>query len=239
MHAMYTHFRRTLLASTALVFALMLPPASAGAQAIFGAAEVDGDEVQLFLLGGAWSPGGLGWKPFGSVVGYMLRFPAGTATETRNVFLPTIGLMNAKETHSLALGVGYAFSDDDIDQPLLVPAESGDGVVASFGYNYWGTGNRMGQLLGSFNFGNDFLWTRGRAAQRLTPTSPLFVGGEAGVYGGGDANAFLAQFGPLVEWRFNPQFRLGLSAGLKVGIAEVTGNTTYGRLEFLWLPAAR
>jgi hypothetical protein len=97
----------------------------------------------------------------------------------------------------------------------------------------------MAQVLGSFNFGNEFLWTRGRAGWRLTPTSPLFVGGEAGILGGGDSNAFLAQFGPLIEFRFNPQFRLTASAGLKVGVAEVEGNAAYGRLEFLWLPTAR
>lgn len=226
-------------AAASFALALTVTTTPAHAQAIFGAAELDDDETQLYLIGGAWAPGGLGWKPFGSVVAYHLRFDLGPADESRNVVVPTLGLMNSQQTHSLSLGLGYAFSDEDVDEPILIGAESGDGIVASFGYDYWGDGNRMAQLLGSFNFGTEFLWTRGRAGWRLTPTSPLFVGGEAGILGGGNASAFIAQFGPLIEWRFSPQFRLTGSAGLKVGVAEVEGNAAYGRLEFLWLPAAR
>ena len=219
--------------------ALSATASAAHGQALFGAAELDDDETRLFLLGGAWSPGGLGWKPFGSVVAYMVRWDAGVGTGSRNVVVPTLGLINAQERQSLSLGVGYAFSDENVDEPILIGAESGDGVVGSVGYDYWGSGNRMVQVLGSYNFGTEFLWTRGRAATRLTPTSPLFVGGEAAILGGGSSNAYLGQFGPLVEWRFSPQFRISASAGLKVGIAEVDGNAAYGRLEFLLLPTAR
>lgn len=232
---------KSAVAGVALALAFNSTPAHA--QAIFGAAELDDDETQLYLLGGAWAPGGLGWKPFGSVVAYHLRFDAVPEDVSMNVVVPTLGLMNVGNTQSLSLGVGYAFSDDEFDDdandPILIGAQSGDGVVASVGWDYWGDGSRMAQVLGSFNFGNEFLWTRGRAGWRLTPTSPLFVGGEAGILGGGDSNAFLAQFGPLIEFRFNPQFRLTGSAGLKVGVAEVEGNAAYGRLEFLWLPTAR
>lgn len=233
---MYGSLRKVAAAAALL---LTITASGASGQALFGAAELDDDDTQLFLLGGAWSPGGLGWKPFGSVVAYMVRWDAGAATQSRNVVVPTLGLVNAQERQSLSLGVGYAFSDEDVDEPILIGAESGDGVVGSVGYDYWGDGSKMVQLLGSYNFGTEFLWTRGRAATRLTPTSPLFVGGEAAVLGGGSSNAFLGQFGPLVEWRFNPQFRISASAGLKVGLAEVSGNSAYGRLEFLWLPAAR
>lgn len=231
------------VATAGIALALAFRSAPADAQALFGAAELDDDETQFYLLGGAWAPGGLGWKPFGSVVAYHLRFDAIPDDVTRNVVLPTLGLMHVGQTQSISFGVGYAFADDDTDDdinnPALISAPSGDGVVASVGWDYWGDGNRMAQVLGSFNFGDEYLWTRGRAGFRLTPTSPLFVGGEAGIMGGGDADAFLAQFGPLIEWRFNPQFRLTASAGLKVGVAEVEGNAAYGRLEFLWLPLAR
>lgn len=229
---------RLTLASVALALTFTTTPAHA--QAIFGAAELDDDETQLYLLGGAWSPGGLGWKPFGTVVGYHLRFDAGTETLSRNVVVPTLGLARETATQQIGFGVGYAFTDEENDdQPLLVAGQSGEGVVASVGWDYWGDGNRQMQFLGSYNFGVEYLWTRARAALRLTPTSPLFVGGEAGILGGGDDSAYLAQFGPLIEWRFNPQFRLNLSGGLKVGIAEVDGSAAYGRLEFLWLPMAR
>lgn len=236
---MFGLVRKSTFASVSLGLALALTVSPARAQGVFGAAEMDDDDVTLLLLGAAWSPGGLGWKPFGSVVGYNLRFSSGVADLSRNVFVPTIGLMNTRQDQSVSFGVGYAFSDDDDDTPFLVGAQSGDGVVGSFGWDYWGTGNRMAQVLASYNFGNEFLWTRGRAAVPLTPTSPLWVGGEAGILGGGDPSAYIAQFGPLVEWRFNPQFRLGASAGLKVGVSNVTGNAAYGRLEFLWLPSAK
>jgi hypothetical protein len=232
-------FRR-LAAAGAMLTLVTLTSATANAQAIFGAAELDDDDVQLYLLGGAWNAGGLGWRPMVSLVGYNLRFDAGATTESRNVILPSVGLVHNMTTQSLSLAVGYAFSDDDeVGGVFPVSAPSGDGVVASVGWDHWGTGNRMAQILGSFNFGNEFLWSRGRLAQRLTSTSPIFVGGEAGVLGGGDDNAFLAQFGPMLEYRFTPKFRIGASAGLKVGIAEVSGSAAYGRLEFLWLPSAK
>ena len=238
---MHASKRRLTLAGAAL--ALTIISATAHAQAIFGAVEVDDDETQLYLLGGALSFGGLGWKPFGTLVGYHLRFDAGTDTRSRNVVVPTLGLAYETTTQQIGFGVGYAFTDEEGDeQPLLVGGQSGEGVVASVGWDYWGDGNRQLQFLGSYNFGVEYLWTRARAAWRLTPTSPLFVGGEAGILGGGDDDGdspYLAQFGPLVEWRFNPQFRLNLSGGLKVGIAEVEGSAAYGRLEFLWLPTAR
>lgn len=228
-------FRRTAIA----VAVMSLVGSRLSAQAIFGAAETDDDDVSIFLLGGAWAPGGLGWKPFGSIVAYNLRFPAGTVTQTRNVVLPTIGLMHAMPTQDVEFGVGYAFADEESSNPLLVPAPSSDGVVGSFGWNYWGNGRRAAQVLASFNFADTFLWSRGRASLPLTATSPLWVGGEVGLLGGGNPSAYLAQFGPTIEYRFNPQFRLGGSAGLKVGVSNVTGSSVYGRVEFLWLPTAR
>ena len=234
-----TSLFRRLAAAAAMLTLVTLTSATANAQAIFGAAELDDDDVQLFLLGTAWNAGGLGWRPMLSLVGYNLRFDAGAATESRNVILPSVGMVHNMTTQSLSLAVGYAFSDEDNGGVFPVSAPSGDGVVASVGWDYWGNGSRMAQVLGSFNFGDEFLWSRGRLAQRLTSTSPIFVGGEAGILGGGDNNAFLAQFGPMIEYRFTPKFRIGASAGLKVGIAEITGNSAYGRLEFLWLPSAK
>lgn len=221
-----------------LAFSVVLAPA-AQAQAIFGAAEADDDDVTLLLLGGAWAPGGLGWKPFGSVVGYNLRFPGGlNTTISRNVILPTVGLVHAQEMQSVQFGVGYAFSDDDSGVPLLVPAQSGEGFVTSFGWDYWGTGTRAAQVLASYNVGTKFLWTRGRYSVPIA-ASPLWFGGEVAMLGGGNPAAYLAQFGPTLEWRFNPQFRLGGAAGLKTGISNASGSAVYGRIEFLWLPMAR
>lgn len=219
--------------------ALLFVTSTAIAQGVYGAAEVDDDDVVFFLLGSSWSPGGLGWKPYVGVTGYNLRFPTGSGTTSRSVITPSVGVIHAMPTQSLRFGVGYAFSDEDVASPVLVGAESGDGVIGSFGWDHWGNGGHALQLLGSYNFGTEFLWTRGRAAKRLTPTSPLFVGGEAALLGDTESSTFIAQFGPTLEWRFNPQFRIGGSAGLKTGVSNVSGSAVYGRLEFLWLPAAR
>lgn len=234
---MYHLFRRTALAGTAL--ALTLIGSNASAQAIYGAVEVDDDEFSLLFLGASMSAGGLGWKPYVAVSGYNLRFPAGATKLNRNVVVPSVGLINRTDVGSVGFGVGYAFATEDVGGPLLIAAESGDGVVGTFQWNHWGTGTRALQLLASYNFGTEFLWTRGRASMPLATESPLWAGGEAALLGGGDPSAWLTQFGPTVEWRFNPQFRLGGSAGLKVGLSNGAGSAAYGRLEFLWLPNAR
>lgn len=245
---MFAQFRR--IAAVGIALALSLFASNARAQAIFGAAEVDDKDLLLLLLGGAWAPGGLGWKPYGSVVGYHLRYDAGIADVDRNVVVPTLGLMNARQDQSIEFGVGYAFSDDDDDTPVLAAAPSGDGVVGSFGWNYWGmTGRRMTQVLAAYNFGNQYLWSRGRFALPLTATSPLWVGGEAALMGGGDSDldgdgsndqSWLAQVGPMIEYRFTPKFRLGASAGMKFGFDDFApNNAVYGRIEFLFLPGAR
>jgi hypothetical protein len=235
---MLTLFRRSAFAS--LAFALVLT-SNAGAQAVYGAFEADDDEFRMFYLGGSWGLPGMGWHPYASVGAYNLSFPVGPAgRRSFNVFVPGVGLINRKADQSFNVGVGYAFSDEDFTNPILAQAESGDGVVASAGWNHWGTGNHAVQVLGSYNFGTEFLWTRGRASKPLTTTSPLWVGGELALLGGGDANAYIAQFGPTVEWRFNPQFRLGGGAGLKTGVSNASGmSAVYGRLEFLWLPTAK
>lgn len=234
---MYDFMRRTILASAAL--ALSLLSSNAGAQAIYGSAEFDTDDFTMFFLGGSMSASGLGWKPYGAVSAYTLHFPG----VTRNVVVPTVGLVNRTNEGSVSFGVGYAFSDKDFDQPLLVPAESGSGIIGSVQWNHWGSGDHALQLLGSYNFGTQFFWTRGRASRPLATQSPLWVGGEASVFGGGDPSASMAQLGPTVEWRFSPQFRLGGSAGIKFGLSSPAGvdlgNPAYGRVEFLWLPRAR
>jgi hypothetical protein len=229
--------RRGVLFFSAL--ALVFNAISAQAQGVFGAAEVDDDELLLLLIGASISAGGLGWKPYAAVTAYHLQFPAGTGTLSRDVVVPAVGLTNRMNDGSISFGVGYAFAERDATDPLLVGAESGKGVVGSAQWNHWGTGNHMLQVLGSYNFGTQFLWTRGRAAKPLTDTSPLWVGGELALMGGGDSDAYLAQFGPMVEWRFNPKFRLTGSAGLKAGVSNVDGSAIYGRVEFLWLPRAR
>lgn len=223
-------------AATATAAALMLIGSTAHAQSIFGAAEFDDENTSFFLLGGSWGPGGLGWRPYLGVSAYHLRFDAGPSTTTRNVVVPSIGMTNRMSDGSFGGSVGYAFADEDAPV-AFVGAESGDGVVVQGHLNHWGSGRHNLQLLGSYNFGTEFFWTRGRASRPLTATSPLWVGGEAALMGG--ESVTLAQIGPTIEWRFSPQFRFGGSAGFKPVLSGGSGSAVYGRVEFLWLPSAR
>jgi hypothetical protein len=232
---MFKQLRRA--AATMAVAVVILTPSSLQAQAIFGAAEFDDENTSFFMLGGTMGLGsGMGWRPFVGLTAYHLRFE-GLGTTDRNVIVPSLGMSNTSATGSYGGSLGYAFADEDAPV-AFVGAESGDGVVLQGHWNHWGTtGRHAFQWLGSYNFGSEFFWTRGRASKPLTATSPLWVGGEAALMGGNDVT--LAQLGPTIEWRFNPQFRLGGSAGFKPVLSGGSGSAVYGRLEFLWLPRAR
>lgn len=234
--------RKPALKLAITLLAMSAATASAQSVAVFGAAETDESNLNLFLIGASTNPGRAGWQPYGSVVGYTIR-GSGTS-RPKSVLSPSVGLLNKYGGGQYQFGVGYAFADQGDDQGVFIgEGGGGDGVTTSFQWNHWGRRRQASQFIAAYNFGSEFLWTRFRQSFQLAEQSPLWVGGEAGILGGGEGvrNDFLVQFGPTVEWRFNPQFRLGASAGLKKGISE--GNKDfdpwYLRAEFLWLPLAR
>jgi hypothetical protein len=234
-------FRKTLVLTAVLA---TLPIATARAQsiAVFGAAEAAADDQTLLLVGAAVSPGRLGWQPYASIIGYNLRFSSPALGDiTTNVFAPQLGLRFQNAVSATQLGGGYSFATD-FTGAFNVAAESGDGPFVAFQWNHWGTGSRALEAIASYGLDTKFFWSRGTALQRLTSTSPLFVGGEAGLFGStGDNDFWTTQLGPSVEWRFTPSFRMGLAGGLKIGLSPSTNNETnaYGRLSFLWLPTMR
>jgi hypothetical protein len=212
---------------------------SAQAIAVYGAAEAAGDKTTLGLLGASWAPGHIGWQPYASVIGYVVRFDAGTTTISQNVVAPQIGLRYQTATALTQIGGGYSFATEDNQGAFPVSAETGEGPFGAFQWDYWGNGSRALEAIASYGFDTKFLWSRGMALQRLTSTSPLFAGGEVSLFGNTGTNDFFTmQVGPAVEWRFTPAFRLGLAAGFKIGLSGVGNDQTdpYGRLSFLWLP---
>lgn len=226
-------------ASVALALTLA---STAGAQsiAIYGGAEAAGDNTSLLFLGGTISPRGLGWKPYAGLSAYALRFDAGTATIDRTAFVPRVGLINVMADQSVSFGVGYSFSDASSNRPFFVPGESGDGVVGSFGWNYWDAGNKTRQVLASYNFGTQFLWSRGQALWALKPAAPFQVGGEVALLGTSRSpSAWEAQVGPVIDYKVSNQFHLGGAVGLQFGVSGASGSDVYGRVEFLWLPTAK
>jgi hypothetical protein len=211
--------------------------------AVFGSAEAAGDDVTLLLLGGAWSPGRVGWQPYASVIAYNLRFNPGPGlSASRNVLAPQLGLRYQTPVAATQIGGGYSFTDDTTTGAFNVAAESGEGPFVAFQWNHWGTGIRALEAIASYGIDTKFLWSRFTGLQRLAQASPLYVGGEATLFGsGGDNDFWTTQVGPAIEWRFTPAFRLGLAAGLKIGLAPAANDQSdaYGRLSFLWLPGAR
>jgi hypothetical protein len=227
------------LIALAFVFTALSSTAAQGV-AVFGAAEGAGDNTTLFLIGANVTANGLGWRPYAGVTAYGLHYNAGGGSTNQNVFEPNVGLSHQMTDQSLSFGVGYAFSNKNDNFVAFVPGQTGQGVVGEVGWEYWGNGTRAAQLLGSYNFGNNFLWSRGRASVPVRPASPVWIGGELALLGDTQSpSVWVAQLGPTLEYRFTPQFRLGGSAGLKFGLSNANGSNAYGRIEFLWLPTQK
>lgn len=231
--------RWTLLAS-ALALAI---PAGVSAQwnsTAIGVAEYDTEQTLLLLAGVSASPGGMGVAPIVGVQASHLSWDGGTERSNSFTVRPYVGLRTGLTGGSLYGTVGYAFSNrdtDDIVGGIPVAADRGSGVVASAGYDYWGTGGPLGyQVLGSYNFGSESYWTRGRVTSRVGDRSPgqMRVGGEVALLGGEGYSAW--QPGAIVEWHNESGRILGLGAGMK--IFENADDAFYFKIEGV-LPLSR
>ena len=226
------------LALTLACSAVLSATAAAQSVAVFGAAEGTGNNTSIYLIGANLSASGLGWKPEVGATAYELHFP-GT---DRGVFEPHVGLVNSMADQSLGFSVGYAFASTNTNVAALVPGQSGRGVVVSGDWDYWDNNRKAAQLLGSYNFGDNGFWGRGRASRPVHVGSPLWFGGEAVLLGETQSpSVWAAQLGPTLEYRFSPQFRLGGSGGVQFGLGSNggPGTTGYLQVEFLWLPTQK
>jgi hypothetical protein len=214
------------------------PAREAGAQwgaNLIGAAEYDTDNTMLLLAGVSAGPRGMGWAPRIGVQGYWLRFDrTETTTASITAIRPYVGMRNAFNGGSAGINVGYAFVDRDvIGNTGVVPAfvsEHGDGVVLSGGWDYWGTGESFGyQLLGSYNFGSDAIWTRARGTVPMSTSasSQTRIGAEVAFLSGSDYSAF--QPGAVLEFNNRAGRVFGLGAGMK--FFEGGENAVYFKAE--------
>lgn len=198
-----------------------------------GVAEYDTEQTLLLLAGVSASPGGVGIAPLVGVQTNFLTFDAVDRVEVFTV-RPYAGLRSGYEGGSLYGTVGYAFSSRDEDVGA-VAADRGSGVVVSAGLDHWGTGGPLGyQLLGSYNFGSEAYWTRGRVTTRAGRTSGMRVGGEVALLGGEGYSAW--QPGAIVEWHNGAGRILGLGAGMK--LFDAGDDAFYVRVEGV-LPLSR
>lgn len=238
---MKNNARRSVLVAAALIAVARI----AGAQQIvgFGSAEAGGAGSSLFLLGVSGSSGQIGWSPVVSLEAYRLSFRSGPGvTTSNNVFSPSAGLKYQTATAATQARIGYSFVSSSGDTPTTVgifpvPASSKNGVFVAAQHDYWGTGAQTAQLIGTWNFANDFLWTRARVAQRLgAADSPLMLGAEGGFLGGGNNNKTWGFFvGPTLGFRATPDLRFTAAAGYRAATGSASNGTGYAKLDFVWI----
>ena len=223
---------------SAVLFAFALlslgRPAAAqwGASGV-GVAEYDTEQTMLLLAGVSATPGGPGWRPLVGLQTYYLTYKI--PADTKRVFSvrPYAGLQNNFTGGSLSFTAGYAFVSGESTAPPLgsAVADNQDGVVLTTALDYWGTGGPLGyQLLASYGFGGESLWTRGRVTSRvrlLDGGGQVRVGGEVAYATAGDFN--LIQPGLVAEWHNGAGFILGFGVGRK--IVKDGDDATFFRVE--------
>lgn len=223
---------------------------SAGAQALatFGSLETAGLGEGSALLGTSLSAGRQGLHPVATLIAQTYRYTSGFVGGTRThdqayALSPSLGLQYTTATGAVQASLGYTFVNTDKSSVLqtiqpIVGVETGtrNSTFISAQANYWGNGENTAQAITSYSFVSEYIWSRLRAAHRLVPTTPLYVGAE--VVGQGTSkyspSAYRYQVGPTIEYRFTDHVRGGASAGYRGGNNNAAG-TGYARLEFLLL----
>lgn len=242
--------RRVNFAVALAVFTLLFAgsPKTAHAQlgwTFVGVGEFDTDDVVLVLGGVTVAPRREGWAPLAGLSAYWLRYPivgtAGNDNRTVTSIVPAVGLQNSFGSGAFQARVGYAFTDSDNDDNLggvpAFTAEAGDdGVVTTAQVDYWGSGAWNAQAIGTYNFGAEALWARGRLGRRL------FTVGDAGSLGLGAEVAFLdsdeygaTKVGGVVNFNPGRGTTLNAAVGRKLGHNDV-GNATYFTFELVLYP---
>lgn len=210
----------------------------------YGSAEAGGAGSSLFFLGASISSGTIGWGPVASVDAYRLQYRSGPGTtSSNNVFMPSAGLKYQTAVGATQARVGYAFVGSSTDTPTSIgafpfPASAKNGVFVTAQGDYWGTGRQNAQVIGSWNFANQFLWSRARASQRIGGAdSPIMLGGEVGFLGGGDNGTKTWGFfaGPTVTFRATPDLRFTAAAGYRTNTSPSGNGTGYGKLDFVYI----
>jgi hypothetical protein len=224
----------------AILLASVFKPGVASAQwaaSMFGVAEYDTESTLLLLAGLSAGPRGTGLAPRIGVQGYHLGFDATPSRVNVVVVRPWVGLRNGYEGGSVSGSIGYAFSnrEEQFTQGAFVP-DRGDGVVLTGGWDHWGTGGPLGyQLLGSYNFGTESIWTRGQVTTRVRALNPgqVRVGAEVAYLAGENYSG--VQPGAIVQFHTGGGRIFGLGAGLKY---FEDSDAVYFKVEF-GLPLAR
>lgn len=243
---MTTRGARTATACTVFILlAAAAKPAHAQLNWTFvGVGEFDTDDVVLVLGGVSVSPDRSGWTPVAGLQASWLQYPTFN-DQKRDIVavVPSIGVRNGFDGGAFQFRVGYAFrnADDEEDDVIVgvppVTADVGDdGVINSVQLDYWGDGDLGAQLIGSYNYGSESLWSRARLTHRvfsLGNDGHVRLGGEAAYLTGEGYNAW--QVGGVIG--FHPGRGTIINAGVGRKLASGEGrDATYFRAELVLTP---
>jgi hypothetical protein len=226
--------------AAAMVALILATPAQGQWRATgLGVAEYDTDGALFLLAGLSASPGGRGLSPIIGVQGTHVGFDNGPGRTNVFAVKPYVGLSSNYGSGSVNGTVGYAFSNRDEGARILSTGgnDVGTGVVVSAGWDHWGTGGPWGhQVLASYNFDSEGLWTRGRVTRRIAASGQAQrrLGAEVAYLTGDGYSAW--QPGALLELHNGRGGILGLGAGFKLPSAG--DNAVYFKVEGL-LPISR
>lgn len=230
-----TSFGKTMALAVAAALAM---PAAASAQdfTLYSVGAVDGDDVNLGLVGVSVRPEGYGWKPVGSLQVYRLGYPSGTEDVTIWSVTPAVGLGYRASTGSVEGKIGYAFQEEDQGDVLFFEGGEG-GVKTSVSANYWG-GEPEVQGLASYGWAENSLYTQAQAVYGIANLNPgkISVGGEAAWQGDlGNADEYRSmQFGPVLRWSTGGGVISALSGGWKD--SNTSEDTWYMKVLFVLSP---
>jgi len=200
-----------------------------------GVGDFDTENVYLAFGGVSVSPQGRGWAPVGGVSAYWLQFPnfGGGHTNVTTV-TPSIGLKNNFGTGSVQARVGYSFSNKD-NVPLVNAEASGSGVVTSAQADYWGSGAMSAQGIGSYNWGSESFWGRGRLGFRVArfgDVGSISIGPEVSYLSSNDYNA--TRVGGVLG--FNPGRGTTINAAVGRKLPSSGEDATYFTFELVLYP---
>ena len=241
------HTKTRIVSLAAILTVALVSSASAQALATFGSVEVAGFGEGSALLGTSLSTGRRGWGPIAGLVTQTYRYRSGLNSHSQAYALsPSLGLQYSTAVGAVQGSLGYTFVNTDVGGAIVgVETGSRSSPFVSAQANYWGTGENSAQAIANYGFRSEYYCTRFRAAHRLTPSTPFYLGAEA-VFQGTQktdpigttalrtATQSRYQFGPTIEYRFTPAFRMGASGGYRGGGNNAVG-TGYARIEFLLL----
>lgn len=228
------------VAMVGVSFAAVAKPAHAQLGTTFvGVGEFDTDNNYLALAGVSVSPRRPGWSWIAGVSGYWLQYPTGTDTH-KNVtgITPTVGLKNSFNGGSFSARVGYTFtgSSSSLGVPIFSSEGGGKGVVNTAQLDYWGSGAVSAQAIGSYNYGSESFWGRGRLGARIARWNDgaVTIGPEV-AYLSGDGYSF-TRIGGVLGLNPGPGTGINLAIGRKLAGEGTASDATYFTAELVLFP---